>query len=250
MYRFLLTPRWMGINVFALLAIPVCVFMGIWQLSRFEGRVDAQRAADHRPDPAKQPAAPLAGLLPVTQQSSGRQAEVSGRYGEQFLVPDRQLDGRTGSYVLTMLRTDGGKALPVVRGWLPHGTKAPAAPSGEVHVVGALQPSETSDSDGVISDGALPHGEIGMISAASLVNIVPYGVYDGWVTVNKASHGLTPVPAAAPENTGLDLKAFQNLGYTGEWFVFAGFVIYMWFRLVRREAETERDRALGIETTA
>ncbi|MEU0297595.1 hypothetical protein ABZ136_36935, partial [Streptomyces microflavus] len=26
--------------------------------------------------------------------------------------------------------------------------------------------------------------------------------------------------------------AFQNLGYTGEWFVFAGFVLFMWFRLV------------------
>ncbi|GAA3726870.1 SURF1 family protein [Streptomyces tremellae] len=247
MYRFLLTPRWMGINVFALLAIPVCVFMGVWQLSRFEGRVDAQRAADHRPDPAKEAAAPLGSLLPVTQQSSGRQAEAAGHYGDQFLVPDRRLDGRSGSYVLTMLHTDGGKALPVVRGWLPHGRPAPAAPKGEVRVVGALQPSETTDTDGVIASGGLPKGQVGMISGASLVNVVPYGVYDAWVTANKGTGGLTPVPAAAPENTGLDLKAFQNLGYTGEWFVFAGFVLYMWFRLVRREAEAERDRALGIE---
>jgi DNA-binding transcriptional regulator of glucitol operon len=34
-YRFLLTPRWWGINVFVLLAIPFCIFMGSWQLSRF-----------------------------------------------------------------------------------------------------------------------------------------------------------------------------------------------------------------------
>lgn len=52
---------------------------------------------------------------------------------------------------------------------------------------------------------------------------------------------MKPVPAAAPEGSGLDLKAFQNLGYTGEWFVFAGFVLFMWFRLVRREAEALRD---------
>ncbi|WP_030898649.1 SURF1 family protein [Streptomyces sp. NRRL F-5126] len=250
MYRFLLTPRWWGINVLALLAIPVCVFMGIWQLSRFEGRVQAQHAADAKPDPAKEAAAPLADLLPVTQQSSGRQAKVTGHYGEQFLVPDRRLDGKSGSYVLTMLRTDGGKALPVVRGWLPHGAKAPAAPAGQVDIVGSLQPSETADSDGAITSGGLPRGEVGMISAASLVNIVPYGVYDAWVTADKAAGGLTPVPAAAPANTGLDLKAFQNLGYTGEWFVFAGFVLYMWFRLVRREAEAARDAALGIETAA
>ncbi len=45
MYRFLLTPRWWGINVFVLLAIPFCVFMGSWQLSRFEARVQDHRTA-------------------------------------------------------------------------------------------------------------------------------------------------------------------------------------------------------------
>jgi hypothetical protein len=89
-----------------------------------------------------------------------------------------------------------------------------------------------------------------MISAASLVNLVPDDVYDAWVTLSTADSGLTAVPAAAPENSGLDLKAFQNLGYTGEWFVFAGFVLFMWFRLVRREAEAARDRALGLDPEA
>lgn len=58
--------------------------------------------------------------------------------------------------------------------------------------------------------------------------------------------GLKAVPAAAPQNSGLDLQSFQNLGYTGEWFVFAGFVVFMWFRLARREAEALRDLELGI----
>jgi hypothetical protein len=98
----------------------------------------------------------------------------------------------------------------------------------------------------VDTSGNLPPGQLGMISAASLVNLVPYEVYDAWVTVSRSSDGLTAVPPATPQNTGLDLKAFQNLGYTGEWFVFAGFVLFMWFRLVRREAENARDKALGL----
>jgi DNA-binding transcriptional regulator of glucitol operon len=57
---------------------------------------------------------------------------------------------------------------------------------------------------------------------------------------------MKAVPATAPADSGLDLKAFQNLGYTGEWFVFAGFVVFMWFRLVRREVEFIRDAELGI----
>ncbi|MFI6105893.1 SURF1 family protein [Streptomyces sp. NPDC051310] len=251
MYRFLTTPRWWGINIFVLLAIPFCIFMGTWQLGRFEDRVDSHQEAEaHRPGPGAGPgaakAAPLDELLPVTKETSGRHATASGRYGEQFLVPGRELDGRTGSYVLTLLRTDGGKALPVVRGWLPEGGRPPAPPAGEVTVTGALQASENSGTKGVHAAGGLPEGQVGMISAASLVNLVPGDVYDAWVTLTDAPSGLTPVPAAAAEGTGLDLKAFQNLGYTGEWFAFVGFALFMWFRLFRREAEAARDAALGL----
>jgi cytochrome oxidase assembly protein ShyY1 len=251
-YRFLLTSRWWGINVFVLLAIPFCIFMGSWQLSRFEARVQdhrmqTERAATDR----KEAARPLAELLPVTQKTSGMRATASGRYGKQLLVPDRELDGRPGFYVLTMLRTDSGKALPVVRGWLPgdaDSAKAPAAPTGQVTVTGALQASESPGANGVGAGGGLPAGQTAAISSASLVNLVPYDVYDAWVTLDKADGGMKAVPATAPEGSGLDLKAFQNLGYTGEWFVFAGFTVFMWFRLLRREVEYARDAKLGLVT--
>lgn len=245
-YRFLRTPRWWGINVFVLLAIPFCVFMGTWQLGKFEDRVDTHQEAEERPAASSLAAAPLDSLLPVDKETSGRPAEARGRFGEQFLVPDRELDGRAGSYVLTMLRTDAGRSLPVVRGWLPTGAEAPAPPAGEVTVVGALQASETAGTKGVHTAGGLPEGQLGMISAATLVNVVTDDVYDAWITLADAPAGLTPVPAAAAAGTSLDVKAFQNLGYTAEWFVFAGFVLFMWFRLVRREAEASRDEALGL----
>ncbi|MER5744311.1 SURF1 family protein [Streptomyces sp. NPDC002225] len=257
MYRFLLTPRWWGINLFVVLAIPFCVFMGTWQLGRFEDRVQTHDAAEKQPAPGTRAAEPIDRLLPVSTVTSGRPATATGRYADQFLVPGRELDKKPGFYVLSMLRTDSGKALPVVRGWLPGEpgrTAVPAAPTGTVTVTGDLQASETASTDGVDTRGGLPAGQLGMISAASLVNLVPYDVYDAWVTVQdtgepgaaKASGALRPVPAAVAQGTGLDLKAFQNLGYTGEWFVFAGFVLFMWFRLVRREAEAARDQQLGL----
>ncbi|MFD3499904.1 SURF1 family protein [Streptomyces sp. NPDC058676] len=250
MYRFLLTPRWWGINVFVLLAIPFCVFMGSWQLSRFEDRMQDHRTASAEAGSAeRETARPLTELLPVDKVTSGKPVTATGRYDRQLLVPDRELDGKKGYYVLTLLRTDGGKALPVVRGWLPGApdpAKAPAAPTGEVTVTGALQASESPGSNGVSAEGGLPTGQTAAISAASLVNLVPYDVYDAWVTLTKADSGMTAVPAAAPPDTGLDLKAFQNLGYTGEWFVFAGFVVFMWFRLLRREVEFLRDAELGL----
>lgn len=272
MYRFLLTPRWWGINLFVVLAIPFCVFMGTWQLGRFEDRVQSHEEAEKRPDPGTRAAKPLDSLLPVDKVTSGSPATATGTYADQFLVPGRELDDRRGFYVLTMLRTDSGKALPVVRGWLPGtagSTEVPAAPSGEVTVTGDLQASENAGTDGAHSEGGLPEGQLGMISAASLVNLVPYDVYDAWVTLQKPESGgsggtggaagtdaaggagaLKPVPAEAPAGSGLDLKAFQNLGYTGEWFVFGGFVLFMWFRLARREAEAARDVELGLAADA
>lgn len=249
-YRFLLTPRWWGINVFVLLAIPFCVFMGSWQLSRFEGRVHDHRTATEQATADGHTAArPLSRLLPVDQSTSGQRVTASGRYGEQLLVPGRELDGKRGFYVLTLLRTDSGKALPVVRGWLPgtaDAAKAPAPPTGEVTVTGSLQASETPGDNGVSAEGGLPAGQTAAISSASLVNLVPYRLYDAWVTLERGDSGMKAVPASAPAGTGLDLKAFQNLGYTGEWFVFAGFVVFMWFRLLRREIEFQRDAALGL----
>ncbi|MGW5100708.1 SURF1 family protein [Streptomyces sp. NPDC004100] len=250
MYRFLLTPRWWGINVFVLLAVPFCVFMGSWQLSRFEGRVqDSRTATEQAASDHSETARPLATMLPVDKRTSGERVTASGRYGKQLLVPDRQLDGRNGYYVLTLLRTGGGQSLPVVRGWLPgraDARTAPAPPTGEVTVTGALQAPETPGDNGVSAQGGLPAGQTGAISPASLVNLVPDKLYDAWVTLDQGDAGMKAVPATAPAGTGLDLKAFQNLGYTGEWFVFAGFVIFMWFRLLRREAEAVRDAELGI----
>lgn len=277
MYRFLLTPRWWGINLLVVLAISVCLFMGTWQLSRFEDRVQTHEAAEKQPAPGTREAKPLDELLPVDTVTSGRPATATGRYADQFLVPGRKLDDRAGFYVVGMLRTDGGKALPVVRGWLPgkagH-TSVPVAPNGTVTVTGDLQASENSSTSGVDATGGLPDGQVGMISAASLVNLVPYDVYDAWVTLQRSDAGagdksftaaggkaadtpaaadaaeaaatLRPVPATAAQGTGLDLKAFQNLGYLCEWFVFAAFVLFMWFRLVRREAEAVRDLRLGL----
>ncbi|WDV53381.1 SURF1 family protein [Streptomyces coeruleorubidus] len=250
MYRFLLTPRWWGINVFVLLSIPFCIFMGSWQLGRFEDRVQDHRTATEQVAEARHEAPrPLGEMLPVTKATSGKQVTATGRYGRQLLVPGRELDGKQGFYVLTLLRTDSGEALPVVRGWLPgaaDAAKAPAPPAGEVTVTGALQASETPGDNGVSAQGGLPAGQTAAISAASLVNLVPYDVYDAWVTLAKGDSGMKAVPASAPPDTGLDLKAFQNLGYTAEWFAFVGFVIFMWFRLLRREVEFARDAELGL----
>jgi cytochrome oxidase assembly protein ShyY1 len=254
-YRFLLTPRWLATTLGAVAAVAVCVLMGTWQLGRFDTRVAAHRKAEERVS-ASGPAVPLARLLPPRRQSVragdvGRTVTATGRYDarHQLLVPHRTLGGRDGYYVLTPLRVDGAaRAVAVVRGWHAGSVPAhaPAPPAGEVTVRGALQQPEGDDVQTGHPTSGLPTGQLGLIRASSLVNVLPYPVHDGWITLASADAGLRAVPPAAAGGGGLDAKAFQNLGYTGEWFVFAGFALFMWFRFVRREAETQRDIALGL----
>ncbi|MEU6231550.1 SURF1 family protein [Kitasatospora sp. NPDC047058] len=258
-YRFLLTPRWLSGTALAVAAVAVCVWLGSWQLGRFEDKVSSHRETGRSvddPGAARPLGELLGGAQPqVTTETVGRAVTVSGTFDQdhQLLVPNRVLDGKQGYYVLTPLRTPDGRTVAVVRGWAPGapaaaGTTATAAPAGEVTVTGRLQAGETTGSGGAVA-GGLPAGQLGTINQAALVNKLSYdGWYDGWVSADAAPAGLTPVPTVQPQGgDGLSLRAFQNLGYTLEWFVFGGFVVFMWFRLVRREAEAEQDRALGLD---
>jgi cytochrome oxidase assembly protein ShyY1 len=262
-YRTLLTPRWLGLHLLALVAVPVCIMLGLWQLSRFELHSHAQKQQAARASTDAAPTA-LAQLIGGADKDGinnddGRRVSFSGTYdaAHQLLVPQRTQGGRTGTLILTPLRLDGsGTYLAVVRGWVP-GTPstAPAPPSGEVSVTARLRAPETPDTPGAISSGTLPTGQLGMISPVTMVNALPYGVWNGYASLDPGTPGtagLTPVPytaasAADSSGGGLSLQAIQNLGYVGQWFVFAGFVVFMWFRFVRREVETQRDRELGLE---
>ncbi|MFE6867944.1 SURF1 family protein [Kitasatospora sp. NPDC057692] len=263
MYRFLLTPRWLSGTALAVAAVAVCVWLGSWQLGRFEDRVSSHQEISRAVADGGAPR-PLGELLgaespQVTTDTVGRAVTLTGTFEQehQLLVPNRVLDGRQGYYVLTPLRTADGRTAAVVRGWAAGappvgaaGADSPiaAAPAGEVTVTGRLQAGETSGSGGAVA-GGLPDGQLGTINRAALLNkLALEGWYDGWVSADTAPEGLTPVPTVQPQGgDGLSLRAFQNLGYTLEWFVFGGFVVFMWFRLMRREAEAEQDRALGLD---
>lgn len=258
--RTALTPRMIVLLLLLLGAAAVCARLGVWQLDRAQER---GRAAEVAEASAREgtPPVPLAEVLapqqPVTGEMVGRHVTVTGTYeDDELLVVGRELDGRTGFLVLTPLRvtdagageavsdggageavSDGGASpavLPVVRGWVESPEAAAAltpAPGGTVTVAGFLQGGEA------VGEGGLPAGQVDAISTGSLANRWDGPIYSGYLVLRTSDpaqdDGLGLLPAPSLPGGGLNL---QNLAYALQWWIFGGFAVLLWARLVRDEA--------------
>jgi cytochrome oxidase assembly protein ShyY1 len=166
--------------------------------------------------------------------------------------------------VLTPLVLDDGSAVGVVRGWVAAADDpaavAPAVPAGRVALTGYLRPAEPPASRPPGQGSGLPAGQIDRIDLTQLVTRWPQPLLTGYVVLTgyrstSAATGpvagqgtgqgvpvvpesLRPVPVAPAGDTGLDLR---NLSYALQWFLFAGFGLFMWWRLVRDDARGVRD---------
>ncbi len=237
-------PRMLGLLIVLLLAAAVCARLGVWQLGRAYERGD-QAAA--RQVAARESAAPVplaAVLAPQTAFPAdlvGRQVVATGRWEPtgQLLVAGRALDGQVGYLVLTPLRVDvatGARAvLPVVRGWVAQpGDPAVVAPSGTVTVTGYLQVGEGAGEAGRPGGRDLPEGQTDAISPAALLNRWDGPIWTGYLVLTApAQQGLAQLPP--PTSPGASLNA-QNLVYAAQWWIFGGFALALWWRLVRDEA--------------
>lgn len=241
LWRAALRPRMLGLLVLLLAAAAVCARLGVWQLDRAEvrGAASAAREAERVVTAAPEP---LAGLLVPGQTFAGdlvaRKAVVTGTYddGATLLVTGREHDGRTDGYlVLTPLRVvtaDGPAVLPVVRGWSPT-PDVPAAPAGDVEVVGWLQVGEEAGSPVV-------DGRTDAISPAQLLATWGGPIWTGYLVV-QTSDPADPATAVGlegldpPRRAGAGLNV-QNLAYAAQWWIFGLFAAGLWWRLVRDEA--------------
>lgn len=241
------SPRMLGILALLLLAAAVCIRLGAWQLDRAQirGEQAAERAAQQHTDAAPVPIDEvLAPQTSVTADVVGTRVLVTGEYltGAEFVIVE-DVDGETGSLVVTGLRvSDGGGAgavLPVLRGRVDGdavtttarlGPGGPlAAPEGTVTVIGEIAASEAA------LPGEYAPGTLGSISSGQLANLWGPPIYGGYLRLVSSdppqSADLVPAPAPTASG-GLNL---QNLAYAAQWWIFGGFAVLLWIRLVRDE---------------
>ena len=240
MLRTALRPRWLALLVVVLLAATGMAFLGQWQLDRARQR---GAAAEQREQSRVRPLGEvLTARRTFPGDAAGARVAARGEWdpARQVLVAGRDLGGRTGFWVVTPLRLPDATGVAVVRGWVPSATDpaaaAPAAgsPPGTVTVVGRLEPAEPPAQRAPGEASGLPPGQLDRLASTELIARWPYPLLTGYVVAESqqppaAAPAPTPVPAPAPE-TGL---AWQNLSYAVQWWAFAVFGFFFWWRLVR-----------------
>jgi surfeit locus 1 family protein len=246
--RTALKPRWLGLFAFVVAVMVSFGMLGLWQLdvARDKGRAEQVRAAPRLP--VVDVAAVLTPHGPFPLGGTGRRITATGRYdgSAQVLVTPRLLRGRRGYWVVTPLvvRSSGAR-IAVVRGFVTDARQAVAPKATtEVTVSGTLAPGE-STAESAAADKALPEGQMGALDLAVLVNRWPGALYNAFVfataeqpdVTSVAAPAMERVPPPAGEGGGL---VWRNAAYALQWWVFALFAAYMWWRMVRDDYETRK----------
>ncbi|SCY12748.1 Cytochrome oxidase assembly protein ShyY1 [Microbacterium sp. LKL04] len=237
--------RWSGYVAMAVVFAIACAMLSNWQFSRNAER-DAELALVE--SNYSQAPVPFEELLPdgtFDPTDEWRPVELTGRYltDESLLVRNRPHGGTSAFEVLVPLRTDDGRVVLIDRGWVrpgddqPAPDDIPAPPTGEVTVVGRLQPGEPAAREGrSAADGQVPTIDLRLIGqetgqAGSLVE-------SAYVLMTEE----TPAPAERPnalEDPSADPGPY--LSYAIQWILFAvmGFV-FIWY-MIRTEIRHRRE---------
>jgi surfeit locus 1 family protein len=244
--RTALKPNWLG-----LLAIVVAVMvsfgmLGLWQLNVARDKGRAQDVSSAPTRPVADIAAVLAPQGPFPQDGTGRRITATGRYdwSGQVLVTPRVLRGELGYWVVTPLvvRSTGAR-IAVVRGFVTDPAQA-VEPNvaTEVTVSGALAPGESPPDNTLHTDPVLPYGQMATLDLSMLVNRWPGTLYNAFVFATAEQPDVTAATAPAvkrvppPALVGGGLS-WLNAAYALQWWVFALFAAYMWWRMVRDDYE-------------
>lgn len=214
-------------------------FLGRWQLGVAESTAYREAVEQAR---AQEPAAltsVLEPFAPFRGDLSSRPVTAQGRYSAdgQLLVPDRRLDGVPGLWVLTPFVVEGtGATLAVVRGFVTDPSDAGPPPAGDLTLSGGLAPGESPVSEPV------GEGQIGSVDLSLLVNSWPGDIYNAFLFLESEDPAAAAQPTRVPTPLPDTSIQWRNAAYAVQWWVFALFALWVWFRMVREE--TLREEAL------
>ena len=243
-------PRWIAALALALVVAAGFAGLSQWQLARAVATGTVIERNTETSVPVENVAKPQA---PVTSRANAQVVTATGRWnaGDYSLVSNRLNRGVMGYWVVGHFSAglDSGTTagLAVAVGWSADRAGATSAlraleqeaSLAVVPIEGRYIPAEgPQDSD-------FEHGKLSTMTPGAFLNTWKApdaaGVYGGYLTSTVAAPGLTRIDSPKPSS---DVEVnLLNIFYAVEWVVFAGFAIFLWYRLVRDAWEREQEEA-------
>ncbi|MGN7968859.1 SURF1 family protein [Microbacterium sp. 22296] len=246
----MLRPRWIALLAFSLIVAGVLAWLGQWQLGR---AVDTSP-----PEPGMtEVVRPLADVVKpgdyLPEPLVGQRVAVTGTWvaSDFIVVSSRFNDDVEGYWVTGQLRVAGVEertSVAVATGWTPSLDQANAAvaeleqqvaadPTAVVEVTGRL----ISDEGPAVPPSGADPSTLTRMSPAMLLgrwhDITDVSVYRQYIASQTAIGPLVDISSPAPDERSR--VNWLNIFYAAEWAVFAGFALYLWYRLARDAWEKE-----------
>lgn len=252
MWQIARRPRWIGALILALAIAGGFAALGQWQLSRsFESgaapveQTESVVALDTVSTPQQ----------PVAAMATGQLVTVDATFvvGDYVVLSDRynNVNSAPGFWVVGHGIAADGASIAVALGWAATMTEATTAVDGLAQsapdgtIIGRYLPSESPQ------ESKFEAGKRSALAVSELVNLwaqVPNGVYGGYLVAGAPASGLDKIDSPKPiSEVSLNLL---NVFYAIEWVVFAGFAIFLWYRLVRDTWEAEGEALRDAELAA
>ena len=239
---------WIASHIFALAMVVLMVNLGFWQLRRLD-----ERRADNAETAAAMSQAPfdIAAHLDARGPPPPYTAvAAAGTYlpDAEVRIGNRSSGGQPGFWLATPLEMGDGRAVAVVRGWVPRRSlsgrddRSPAPPEGAVIVAGLAFDSVGGGRVAEVGPGETP--EISRMDLDRFAEVSGVDVEDVWIRLRFQSppqpEGL-PVPVPDP-----DLGEGPHLSYAFQWFFFSAGAVVV-YALILRRAVAGRSEAPSAE---
>ena len=241
-------PRWVLALLLALAIAAAFAVLGHWQLSRaIESGVVVERSTEV--------VMPINDVTlpdrPSTQAATGQMVRLDAVSvpGDEQIISKRFNGGDLGYWVVShFVVTENSAHIAVARGWSADeaGARATAAALGSaaaesVTITGRFLPGEAPE----LPDENGPSAVQTTVAPAALINLwanfTNASVYSGYIVDGEAPVGLAVIDSPVPV-IGASVN-WLNIFYAIEWVVFAGFAVFLWYRLVRDAWERELEDA-------
>jgi surfeit locus 1 family protein len=245
--------KWLAPTLLVVVAVLVCIRLGIWQLDRLAQRreFNSHYAAMTTMDPLE---------LPVTgslEEMEYRQVVAEGffDYSQQVAIRNQYHQGQNGFHLLTPLVLSDGSAVLVDRGWIPYEENSSRSDwnkyniDGMVMIRGVIRLSrERADITGKSDPGLLPgQQELQIWNFPNISRIeaqMSYVLLPVYIQQTPLPFTESPPFSTLPV---IEISEGPHLGYALQWFTFAGIFLFGYPFYIKQQLSISNQEAISFK---